>query len=202
MSVVGEETLNVVLAQLLLKRGLRALGEARIHSRGVKKPDVLIVLNGVKVILEGKYKRADARRKLEEKCRERINDGLCEICIAVEYPFSFEGFISPTMDDIERLLLSNGLLETNIAWVSPEGIKTSGWITTTINDLATLVRNSYTSIVGEDILGKAVNSLSSALDTVTENMLRIPNIDTVTRRVKSAIGLLELEVHGSEEESE
>ena len=64
MSVVGEETLNVVLAQLLLKRGLRSLGEARIHDLSVKKPDVFMVVNGVKVILEGTYQRAGAREEL------------------------------------------------------------------------------------------------------------------------------------------
>ena len=64
MSAVGEETLNVVLAQLLLKRGLRSLGEARIHGLSVKKPNVFMVVNGVKVILEGKYRRAGAREEL------------------------------------------------------------------------------------------------------------------------------------------
>jgi len=152
-----------------------------------------MVVNGVKVILKGKYRRAGARKELEEKCRERIDDGLCEICISVEYPFSFERFLYPTMDDVKRMLLTKGV-ETNIAWVSAEGIKTSGWATTKIDDLATLVRNSYTSIVSEDILGKAVESLAVSLDTASTKVLQIPTIDVLVTRVRSAMGLLDVEV--------
>lgn len=36
MSLVAEETLNVVLVRLLLKRGLRSLRETRIHGLGAK----------------------------------------------------------------------------------------------------------------------------------------------------------------------
>lgn len=192
MGVVSEETLNVVLAQLLLKRGLRSLGEARIRGPGIKKPDVFMVVNGVKVILEGKYRRAGARKELEEKCRERIDDGLCEICISAEYPFSFERFLFPTMDDVKRMLLNKGV-ETNIAWVSAEGIKTSGWVSTKIDDLATLVRNSYTSVVSEDILGKAVANLAVSLDVASKKVLQIPTIDVLATRVRGAMGLLKVE---------
>ncbi|RJS88710.1 hypothetical protein CW700_06995 [Candidatus Bathyarchaeota archaeon] len=201
MSVVGEETLNVVLAQLLLKRGLKTLGEARIPGLGLRKPDILILVNGVKVILEGKYRRSGARRELEEKCRERIDEGLCEICISVEYPFSFEGFLHPTMEDVERVLLKRGVV-ANIAWISAEGIKTSGWVSAKIDDLATLVRSSYTSIVSEDLLGRAVMSLDASLKEATDRVLEIPRIDVLISRLKGAMGLLEVELGRREREGE
>lgn len=188
MSTVSEETLNVVLAQLLLKRSLRTLGEARIHGLGMRKPDVFILVNGVKVILEGKYARAGARRELEEKCRERIDEGLCEICISIEYPFSFDSFLSPTMGDVERMLLGKGV-QANISLVASEGIKSGGWIKVEIDGLANLIRNSYTSIVGEDLLGQAVESLSSSLSEATKKMMEISDTEVIARRVRTAIGL-------------
>jgi len=83
-----EPTLNVALANLLRQRELMALGEAIIHrtTKGVgKKPDVLITINGIKVILEGKFEASGIETVLEKQCIERIDDGLCEICIGVIY---------------------------------------------------------------------------------------------------------------------
>ncbi len=188
MSIVAEETLNVVLAQLLLKRSLRALGEARIPNIGVRKPDVFILVNGVKVILEGKYKRAGARRELEKKCQQRIDEGLCEICVSVEYPFTFDNFLSPTMDDVENVLLTRDM-DVNVSWLSAEGIKRTGWMNVGIDELANLIRISYTSIVGEDILGPAVESLKKTIEEATERLLRISNVETLAERVREAMGL-------------
>jgi len=188
MSIVAEETLNVVLAQLLLKRSLRALGEARIPNIGVRKPDVFILVNGVKVILEGKYKRAGARKELEKKCQQRIDEGLCEICVSVEYPFTFDNFLSPTMDDVENMLLTRDM-DVNVSWLSAEGIKGTGWMSVGIDELANLIRISYTSIVGEDILGPAVESLKKTIEEATERLLRISNVETLAERVREAMGL-------------
>ena len=199
LSVVSEETLNVVLAQLLLRRGLRSLGEARIHGIGLRKPDVFMVVNGVKVILEGKYRKLGVKEELEAKCEERIDEGLCEICISVEYPqLSFRA-LYPNMDDVERSLLSSKV-ESNVVWISAEGSRESGWMQVDVDELATLVRNSYTSIVSEDMLGKAVVSLASALNMVSEKVVQLPNVDVLVTRVKNAMGLQEVE--GSAEESE
>jgi len=199
LSVVSEETLNVVIAQLLLRRGLRSLGEARIHGLGLRKPDVFMVVNGVKVILEGKYRKLGVKEELEAKCRERIDEGLCEICISVEYPQLPFRALYPTMNDVEKSLLGSKV-ESNVVWISAEGSRESGWMPVDIDDLATLVRNSYTAIVSEDILGKAVISLASALNMVAEKVVQLPNVDVLVTRVKNAMGLQEVE--GSAEESE
>jgi len=192
LSAVSEETLNVVLAQLLLRRSLRTLGEARIHGLGMRKPDVFILVNGVKVILEGKYARSGARRELEEKCRERIDEGLCEICISIEYPFSFDSFFRPTMEDVEKMLLGKGVY-ANISLIASDGIKSGGWIKVEIDELANLIRNSYTSIVSEDILGQAVESLSSSLTEATKKLMEISDTDVIARRLRTAIGLDKVE---------
>jgi len=191
LSVVSEETLNVVLAQLLLKRGLKALGEARIYGRGIRKPDVFMVVNGVKVILEGKYSRVGVKEELQAKCKERIDEGLCEICVSAVYPQLSFGSLSPNMADVERVLASSRI-ESNVVWVAAEGSQESGWMSVGIDDLATLVRNSYTSIVTEDMLGKAVVSLAGTLNIVAARIMQVPNVDTLVKRMKGAMGLFEV----------
>jgi hypothetical protein len=50
-----EENLNVVLAELLSEKGLKALGEVILRKKGGRlEPDVLIELNGVRIVIEGK----------------------------------------------------------------------------------------------------------------------------------------------------
>jgi hypothetical protein len=191
LSVVSEETLNVVLAQLLLRRGLRSLGEARIHGLGIRKPDVFMVVNGVKVILEGKYRQVGVKELLEGKCRERIDEGLCEICISVVYPRLWISSLYPNMNDVEKSLLG-AKVESNVVWIAPEGSRESGWMSVNIDELATLVRNSYTSVVSEDMLGKAVLSLSRALGFVAEKIVQIPRVEVIVSRVKDAMGLFEV----------
>ncbi|MBS7612212.1 hypothetical protein KEJ27_08455 [Candidatus Bathyarchaeota archaeon] len=52
---IREENFNVVLAELLTERGLKALGKVVLRRRGGRlEPDVLIELNGVRIVIEGK----------------------------------------------------------------------------------------------------------------------------------------------------
>jgi len=54
---VAEENLNVMLAELLAERGLKALGEVILRKEGRRpQPDVLLELNGIRIIIEGKNK--------------------------------------------------------------------------------------------------------------------------------------------------
>jgi hypothetical protein len=81
---VGEENLNVMLAELLADKGLRALGEVILRkSRGRPEPDVLIDLNGVRIVIEGK--KPGMWNELVRQCEERLDDNVCDLCVMVEY---------------------------------------------------------------------------------------------------------------------
>jgi len=108
----SETTLNVALAELLQQRELQALGEAIIHkkSKGVgKKPDVLLTVNGVKIIIEGKFDIPSAEAILDKQCIERIEDGLCEICIGVIYHEWVSISLSPTMKRLRPITGGNSI---------------------------------------------------------------------------------------------
>ena len=53
---IREENLNIMLAEILSERGLNALGEVILKKTtgSRKQPDVMIILNGVRIIIEGK----------------------------------------------------------------------------------------------------------------------------------------------------
>jgi hypothetical protein len=107
---ITEPTLNVALAQLLERRELQALGEVVIHrkAKGVgKKPDVLLTVNGVKVIIEGKFAAPGIESILEKQCLDRIEDGLCELCIGIIYSKMQPTGLTLTMKEVEAELLKS-----------------------------------------------------------------------------------------------
>ena len=52
-----------------------------------------------------------------------------------------------------------------------------------INQLADLVRSSYTSVVSEDILGKAVESFASALQSAAEKLIASNPADVLATQI-------------------
>jgi len=68
---IREENLNVTLAELLAERGLKALGEVILRKRGGRpEPDVLVELNGVRIVLEGK--KPGMWNVLVANCQDRL----------------------------------------------------------------------------------------------------------------------------------
>jgi hypothetical protein len=75
-----EENLNVVLAELLAERGLKALGEVVLRKKGGRpEPDVLIDLNGVRIVIEGK--KPGMWDTLVEQCKERLDNNVCDLVV-------------------------------------------------------------------------------------------------------------------------
>lgn len=186
---ITEPTLNVALAYLLRRRELLALGEVVVHrqAKGVgKRPDVLLTVDGVKVIIEGKFASSGIESILEKQCVERIEDGLCEICIGIIYSKMQPTTLTVTMKEVDSMLLKSRF-QALVSYVAPPefeqlgldyvqspvppGLKKMGWHEVDINQLADLVRASYTSVVSEDILGKAVESFASALQRAVEELM-------------------------------
>jgi hypothetical protein len=216
---ITEPTLNVVLAHLLRRRELLALGEVVVHrqAKGVgKRPDVLLTVNGVKVIVEGKFASSGIESILEKQCIERIEDGLCEICIGVIYSKMQPTTLTVTMKEVESMLLKSRF-QALVSYVAPPefeqlgldyvqspvppGLKQMGWHEVDINQLADLVRASYTSVVSEDILGKAVESFASALQRAVEKLMTSSPPEVLAAKISTIMEIPEAP-HEEPEEGE
>jgi hypothetical protein len=81
---VREEVFNVVLAQLLSRRGLVAVPEGM--DRGGRRPDVVVNFYGLRLIIEGKVDERGAESHLAEQAEGRLEDGLGHVVLAVLYP--------------------------------------------------------------------------------------------------------------------
>ena len=216
--VVGftEPTLNVALAELLQKHELQSLGEALIHRKPKdigKKPDVLITVNGIKVIVEGKFKKTGVQEELEKQCIERIEDGLCEICIGVIYGEMAAKTLTPTMKEVKEIL-KNSTYQANIFNVAPvemqvsfeqlhaklpPGLAESGWHEVELDDLCSLVTASYTSVVSEDILGKAIASFADALQSASVKIIALGDTALLAEKMSQIMEIPEAESNETEE---
>src|SRR5687767_12112200 len=85
---VRQEVLNTALAEILSERGIEASPERVLSQGGDKRmPDVMANLNGLRVIIECEVGGNPlARRKALASARERINQGIATIAVALVYP--------------------------------------------------------------------------------------------------------------------
>jgi hypothetical protein len=106
-----ETKLNVFLGKILSKEiGLHATSET-ISSQ--KRPDVILFVNGLKIVIEGSYSKLDAEKDIEG----RIKEGIADLGIAVYYKAQYPANV--TDSELENFV-RNSTFETKI--VIPEDI--------------------------------------------------------------------------------
>lgn len=203
---VREETLNVTLAQLLVEKGLKAIGEPIVRR---KMPDVLIDLDGIRIIIEGK--RIGHRDELCHKAQERIEEGLCEIVVMIEYvhlplPNSLERFSIITQEHIRNAIL-NG--KFNVGFMTfIDLMKITRWLSAKqacqppfyeevdFDDLIAHLLAIYDYVVREDALKPVIDKLESALNSFAQEIL------TCRINIKRLKRALELREGGEEDVSD
>lgn len=168
---VREENLNIMLAEILSERGLNSLGEV-ILKKQVKKrdePDVIIALNGVRIIAEGK--KPGNWNSLIKQCTDRIDNGICDICFLVEYSDVNTHKISPTQLQIKEAMIKGKynmgfitfLDRSNLDKYAGEYPQVEKYENIRIDDLVTFLMNAYTEVVKTDTIGPVVERIKNAL---------------------------------------
>jgi hypothetical protein len=198
---ISEPALNVILAQLLEKRGLRAIGEVISHQSGYR-PDVLMTINGVKVILEGRFQAPGVEASLDDTCQGRIENNLCDLCIAVVYPKPEPAQLSLSSKDAEGFLLKS-TYKAKVYTIGSSGIREWDWEgDLDINGLANLIRASYNQVISEDRVTDTVGHLGEALNSFAELVLSSgPEQGALAERARAAMDLpAELPEREAEEE--
>ena len=159
---VREEVLNVLLAELLDRRGLWSVPESIRRGVGGERrrlPDITLAdLWGVRIIVEGKILDGDAqRRDLLASAQRRVEEGLCPICLAVLYPPELRTV--RTLEDLRRAL-EIARLEVRVVSEGDDG----AWSEGDVDTLVELVRRGYELLVREDVVTRAVAELEGAID--------------------------------------
>lgn len=193
---VREENLNVMLSELLAEKGLKALGEVILRKKGGRpEPDVLIELNGVRIVLEGK--KLGMWNTLVEQCQERLDNSVCDLCVMVEYVDIKMRKLVPDQSDIKDAL-SNGRFNIGFLsyidrvgldkWIGiapkPEQYKDVGF-----DELLTYLMSAYSRVVREDIIGPVIQKMNEVLAEFAVNLSTTVDLE----RLKEVLELEETE---------
>jgi hypothetical protein len=153
----------------LTERGPKALGSNFDKEKGRPEPDVLIELNGVRIVIEGK--KPGMWKALVDQCKERLDSNVCDLCVIVEYTDVKLKKLVPDQLDVKDALLKG---RCNIGLFShidragldmwlPVAPKPEEYADVGFDEFLTYLMSTYTRVVSEDIMGPVINRMNEVL---------------------------------------
>lgn len=191
-----EEVVNVALAELLEQRGMLSVPETIRKSIARKTrdlPDIIVAdLLGIRMVIEGRFNSGGAARSsLLKDARERVENGISPVCLAVLYPPELR-----SAESLPRLRrnLEKATLVIRVIAENSEG----EWAQGTVNDIVEALRRSYELLVSEDVVVAAVGEIASGIETASNLFARTTSL---TERFRKALGIPQEtdEVNGDED---
>jgi len=185
---VREENLNVMLAELLAESGLKAVGEVIIRR---KMPDVLLDINGVRVIIEGKY--AGKREELYENACGRIDNGLCDVVMMIEY---VKLPLGQTQMQLDQQMIKQSLKmgTFNVGFLTYiDRIGLDRWIpqikreqefyeNVDFQNLVAYLMITYDALIKEDVLDKVINRIEEKIFSFSNKVIvDTPNVERLKK---------------------
>ncbi|MCX5888157.1 MAG: hypothetical protein NTY36_01730 [Deltaproteobacteria bacterium] len=166
-----EEVFNVILAQILEEHGVISAPERIIKARpGMtrKMPDVLVYFRGLRLIIEGKVEDApNAEESALSAARQRVEDGLAHIGVAVVYPALLR-----KLEKLEQL--KRGLKESHLRVAIYSESGESGFTLANIEELTHMLYQTFDKLVQEDVVKRATEILSEAVEKAAPVLAAIP----------------------------
>jgi hypothetical protein len=181
-----EEVLNVALAELLEQRGMLSVPETIRKSIARKTrdlPDILVGdLLGIRIVIEGRFDNGrSSRESLLRDSRERVENGISPVCLAVLYPPDLRAADSfPQL----RKNIDHATLGVRVISESSDG----DWSEGTVDDIVDTLRRSYELLVSEDVVVSSVAEIEDAIEVASEVFVHTP---ALTERFRQALGIPE-----------
>jgi len=153
-----EEIVNAHLAILLTRHGVAAEAET-IHQSGQHRPDVMFILGGLRVIIEGKFSdAAGAEDAVMSDALSRVKSGICHIAVALVYPKDIR---TADTSQLEKIL-STSRLRFNII----SEIKPTGWAEATPSEILSALRHVHGELIKDDIVATSARQLSERIELI------------------------------------
>ena len=179
-----EEVINVALAELIEQRGMLSVPETIRKSIARKTrdlPDIIVAdLLGIRMVIEGRFNSGRAASSsLLKDSRERVEQGISPVCLAVLYPPELR-----SADSLARLRrnLERATLTIRVVSENNDG----EWAEGTVDDIVEALRRSYELLVSEDVVVAAVGEIASAIEIASDLFARTP---TLCERLRKALGI-------------
>jgi hypothetical protein len=167
-----EEVFNVVLAQILEEHGVISAPERIIKAKpGLTRrmPDVLVYFRGLRLVIEGKVDDApNAEESALNTARQRVEEGLAHIGVAVVYPALLRRIEKPSQ-------LKKGLQENRLRVAIYSESGESGFTATNIENIPNMLFQTFDQLVKEDVVKRATEILDGAVEKVAPLLAAIPD---------------------------
>ncbi|MGK9452532.1 hypothetical protein ACSSZE_14940 [Acidithiobacillus caldus] len=155
-----EETINTQLAILLSRHGVHADAETILHQ-GRQRPDVMFLLGGVRVVIEGKYADVpDAAAVVLDDARRRVRNGICHIAVALIYPKAMRTVRVADLD----AQLSRTRLRHRIISETGE----TDWAEGTPDEVLASLRRAHEAMTKDDIVAESAGKLSQRIQAIAD----------------------------------
>lgn len=154
-----EEAANVQLAIVISELGVDADAET-IHARGKHRPDVLFLLRGLRVVVEGKFAdHGAADAEVLKDARGRVASGIAHIAAAVVYPVELR--------TVPTAKLADALRAARLRWrILSEAGETDDWAEGDPAQLMGALRRAQESLTTDDLVANAAQGLRLQLESV------------------------------------
>jgi len=188
-----QEVVNTELAKILKEYGLTA--EPEIITRRKKKPDVLVIVGGLKVILEGDI--TNNPQKLYEAARKRLEDGLADVSISILYPegINIAGGLEELKDNLKKSRYSGKIFYWGRQGIEEMPLPENS----SIKELVEGINRVCSLYIRNDILSEKVKEINNTIRAVAGELTQTTLLSyapSLKRRLKEALGISE----GEEEE--
>jgi type I restriction-modification system DNA methylase subunit len=157
------------------------------------RPDVIVYINGVKVVLEGSYSKDDAMSDVTE----RLESGLGDLGVALfykeHYPASvtdseleqrlenstFEARLVVPVDVSETLLRYLGEGRAEQRWI----VSVTGWVEVSVVDLAFILNEAVQFILREEEFTKSLEEIERCVGEFVERVKEVDAQHIVAKRL-------------------
>jgi hypothetical protein len=191
-----EEVFNVILAQILEEHGVISAPEQIIKARpgqSRKMPDVLVDFRGLRLIIEGKVEDfPKAEESALRAARQRVEEGLAHIGVAVVYPALLRKIERPSQ--LKKELAESRLM---VAIYSESG--ESGFTETRIENIPNMLFQTFDQLVQEDVVKRATEMLAEAVEKAAPVLAAIPSFP---REAAKILGIRALPTRKKSKEDE
>lgn len=179
-----EEVINVQLANALASRGLEANAETIVAGG---RPDVLIDLEGLKLILEGRI--ASQQAALMRDAEERLEEGLADISMAIVYPEELRTAIN-MMDLTSKIEAAR--YDGRIFYISSTGSASNSFEGASLGEVIEYINNVFRLRVQNEVVRDQVNLLRDTIEDVVDQASATNlffSSDVLVGRLKQALGI-------------
>jgi len=153
-----EESVNTQLALLLSQHGVIAEPET-VHRSGKQRPDVMFLLDGLRVIIEGKFADTpDAENTVLSDALKRVQTGICHIAAALVYPENIRTVPASQLGEI--------LSETRVRFLTVSEAGQTEWADANPSEILASIRRVHEALIRDDIVAEAASRLSEKIESI------------------------------------